>query len=132
MGNHYLIKTLIKCDMKEEFLQYEGILAFCQFKKQVLSVKQKPTQKTVKDITVWATVTFHNGPYKLISNSFKEAKITSSTSILGFPGGLSTKESVPANAGDTGSVLELGRSSGKGSGKPLQYSYLGNPRDRGA
>ena len=62
-------------------------MAFCQFKKEVLSVKQKPTKKTVKDITVWATVTFHNGPYKLISDSFKEAKITSSTSILGFPGG---------------------------------------------
>ena len=36
------------------------------------------------------------------------------------------------NAGDAGSVLGLGRSSREGHGNPLQYSCLGNPRDRGA
>ena len=36
----------------------------------------------------------------------------------------------PANAGDTGSVPELGRSSGEGSGNPRQYSCLVNPMDR--
>ena len=38
----------------------------------------------------------------------------------------------PANAGDVGSIPESGRSPGEGNGNPLQYSCLGNPRDRGA
>ena len=38
----------------------------------------------------------------------------------------------PANAGDTGSILGLGRSPGEGNGNPLQYSCLGNPTDTGA
>ena len=38
----------------------------------------------------------------------------------------------PANAGNTGSILKLGRSSGEGNGNPLQYCYLENPIDRGA
>ena len=41
----------------------------------------------------------------------------------------------PANAGDirdTGLILGLGRSLGGGHGKPLQYSCLENPKDRGA
>ena len=45
---------------------------------------------------------------------------------VGFPG---------ANAGitgNTGSIPGLGRSPGGGNGNPLKYSYLGNPRDRGA
>ena len=35
------------------------------------------------------------------------------------------------NAGDPGSVPGSGRS-GEGNGNPLQYSWLGNPMDRGA
>ena len=50
---------------------------------------------------------------------------------MGFPGG-SVIKNPPANAGDTGSVLELGRSTGERNGNPLQNSYLGNPLDRGA
>ena len=41
----------------------------------------------------------------------------------------------PASAGDIrdmGSILGLGRSSGRGHGNPLQYSFLKNPMDRGA
>ena len=41
----------------------------------------------------------------------------------------------PANAGDArdlGLISRLGRSPGEGNGIPLQYSCLGNPRDRGA
>jgi len=34
--------------------------------------------------------------------------------------------------GDVGSVPGLGRSSGVGNGKPLQYYCLENPMDRGA
>ena len=36
------------------------------------------------------------------------------------------------NAGDLGSIPGSGRSSGEGNGKPLQYSCLENPMDRGA
>ena len=38
----------------------------------------------------------------------------------------------PANAGDTGSIPESGRSPGGENGNPLQYSCLENPMDRGA
>ena len=38
----------------------------------------------------------------------------------------------PANEGDVGSVLGLGRSHGAGNGYSLQYSCQGNPMDRGA
>ena len=35
-------------------------------------------------------------------------------------------------AGDAGSIPGSGRSPGERNGNPLQYSYLGNPMDRGA
>ena len=41
------------------------------------------------------------------------------------------KESA-CNVGDLGSIPGLGRSPGGGDGKPLQYSCLENPMDRGA
>ena len=44
---------------------------------------------------------------------------------------LSGKESA-CNAGDSGSIPELGRSPGAGNGNPLQFSCLGNPTNRGA
>ena len=37
----------------------------------------------------------------------------------------------PANAGDVGLMLGLGRSPGEGNGNPFQYFCLGNPMDRG-
>ena len=48
----------------------------------------------------------------------------------GFPGGSVVKNPL-TNAGDAGSIPGLGRFPGKGNGNPLQYSCLGNPRDRG-
>ena len=36
------------------------------------------------------------------------------------------------DTGDTGSIPGSGRSPGGGNGNPLQYSCLGNPKDRGA
>ena len=36
-------------------------------------------------------------------------------------------KNLPANAGDMGLILGLGRSPGEGNGNPLQYSCLGNP-----
>ena len=48
----------------------------------------------------------------------------------GFPGGSDGKESV-CNAGNPGSIPGSKRSPGEGNGNPLQYSCLGNPKDRG-
>ena len=41
-------------------------------------------------------------------------------------------KNLSANAGDVGSIPGLGRSPGAGNGKPLQYSFLGNPMGREA
>ena len=49
---------------------------------------------------------------------------------MGFPGGLAVKN-LPANAGDVGSTLGLGRSPGERNGNPLQNFCLRNPTDRG-
>ena len=51
--------------------------------------------------------------------------------IYGFPGSSDGKEST-CNAGDPGSIPELGSSPGEEIGYPLQYSCLGNPMDRRA
>ena len=51
--------------------------------------------------------------------------------FTGFPGGPVVKY-LPANAGDAGSILGLGRSPGEGNDSPLQYSYLGNSMDKEA
>ena len=53
--------------------------------------------------------------------------------VRGFPGGSEAKNP-PANAGDagdTGSILGLGRSPGKANGNPLWYSCLEYPMDKG-
>ena len=47
-----------------------------------------------------------------------------------MPGGTVVKNP-PADPGDTGPILGLERSPGEGNGKPLQYTCLGNPLDRG-
>ena len=51
--------------------------------------------------------------------------------IQGLPCSSNGKESA-CNTGDLGSIPGSGRSSGEGDGKPLQYSWLENPMDRGA
>ena len=40
-------------------------------------------------------------------------------------------KNLPASAGDAGLIPGLGRYPGEGNGNPLQYSFLGNPTDRG-
>ena len=50
---------------------------------------------------------------------------------MGFIDG-SVLKNPPANAGDVGSIPDLGRSLGEGNGNPFQYSCLENPMDRGA
>ena len=51
--------------------------------------------------------------------------------VWGFPGDSLVKNQ-PANAGDTGWIPGLGRSSGEGNGYPLQYSCLENSMEREA
>ena len=51
-------------------------------------------------------------------------------SISGFPDGSVVRNLLSANAGDMTSGSE--RSPGEKNGKPLQYSCLENPMDRGA
>ena len=53
---------------------------------------------------------------------------------MGFPGGISDKESIAnaGDAGDSGSIPGSGRSLGVGNGNPLQYSCQENCMDRGA
>ena len=51
--------------------------------------------------------------------------------VWGVPGD-SVVKNLPANARGVGLIPGSGRSPGEGNGNPLQYSYLGNPIDRGA
>ena len=41
------------------------------------------------------------------------------------------KKNLPANVGDTSLIPGSGKTPGEGNSKPLQYSCLGNPMDRG-
>ena len=54
--------------------------------------------------------------------------------IEGFPSGQAVKN-LPTNAGEMGLIPGWGRfpwgGLGRGDGKPLQYSCVGNPMDRG-
>ena len=52
---------------------------------------------------------------------------------MGFPGGTSGKEPTCQcrDVRDSGLIPGLERSPGGGNGNPLQYSYLGNPMDKG-
>ena len=53
---------------------------------------------------------------------------------MDFPG-RSVVKNPPANAEDArdvGSIPGMGRYPGEGNGNPFQYSFLGNPMDRGA
>ena len=49
----------------------------------------------------------------------------------GSPGG-SVGINLPASIGDADSLSAPERVPGEGNGNSLQYSYLGNPMDRGA
>ena len=51
--------------------------------------------------------------------------------LSGFLGGSMIKN-LPDNAGDARLIPGLERSSGEGIGKPLQYSCIRNPMDRGS
>ena len=63
--------------------------------------------------------------------TFERRPLAHSRGWWGFPRGSDSKESA-WNAGDPGSIPGLRRSFGEGNGKPLQFSCLENPKDRGA
>ena len=52
--------------------------------------------------------------------------------IAGFLGGSVVKDPSTCKAGDMGLIPESARFPEEGNGNSLQYSCLGNPRDRGA
>ena len=65
------------------------------------------------------------------SSSYRISFLSISESWIGFPGDSDGKESA-CKAGDAALIPRSGRSSGGGSGNPLQCSCLENPVDRGA
>ena len=70
-------------------------------------------------------------PFWVINFFYSICNLTDLT--LGFPSGAVAKN-LPDSAGDVrdmGSIPESARSRGRGNGKPLQYSCLENPMDRG-
>ena len=87
---------------------------------------------------LWELVIYREAWYAMIHGVAKsqtwlsdrtELNWTEPTPVfLGFPGSSGVKESV-CNAGDLGSVPELGRSCGEGKGYRLQYSGLENSMD---
>ena len=72
-------------------------------------------------LTVWILVG------KVMSLLFN----TLSSLVMGFPGGLDSKES-DCSAGDLGSIPTSGRTLREGNDNPLKYSCLENTMDRGA
>ena len=70
-------------------------------------------------------------PHFLYTTCPSPTNITWDPFPMGFPGGLVVK-SLPARAGDAGSIPGSGRPHGEGRDNPLQYSCLGNTMDRGA
>ena len=58
-------------------------------------------------------------------------QIRGTDTCVDFPGG-SVAKNLLANTGDVRSFPGQGRYPGEGNGNTLQYSRLGNPRDRGA
>ena len=70
-------------------------------------------------------------PYRRIQSSQEFRGMFNPASLLEFTTLLDGKASA-YNAGDPGSIPELGRSPGVGNGIPLQYSCLENPMEGGA
>ena len=70
-------------------------------------------------------------PGSLLHKSLFKTCFLTNNFLWGLPRWLSCNESA-CQAGDAASIPGSGRSSGGGSGGPLEYSGLGNPVDRGA
>ena len=68
--------------------------------------------------------------YSWLGRQRSSLQISLPVKLMVFPSGSEAKEST-CNARDPDSIPESGRSSGEGTGNPLQYSCLENPMDRG-
>ena len=68
--------------------------------------------------------------YKLLLTTF-EGNLAISSKVHGASQVTQMVKNLPANAGDTGWILESGRSPEGRHGNPLQNSCLGSPMDRG-
>ena len=64
------------------------------------------------------------------AKSFKHSPIYIQYLHVGFPGGSVVKNCLPMRG--TSSIPRSGRYPGEGNGNPLQYSCLGNPKNRQA
>ena len=87
--------------------------------KQVESSREGETEKDLQK----------EGPLFLVVQQMASSLWALVSSSWGFPGGTVVKN-LPANLGEASSIPGSGRS--PGVGKPLQYSFLGNPMDRRA
>jgi len=91
-----------------------------------MDVSLSELQELVMDRKAWHAVI--HGVAK------SQTQLSNWTELKGFPGGAVVKNPTASagDAGGTGLIPGLGRSSGEGNGNPLQYSCLENPIDGGA
>ena len=107
-------------------IPYEFTVEVMNRFKRLEFVKNVPEELWMKVHTVQVAANKTNPKRK----KSKKAKWLSEEAlqIAGIPGGSEVKASA-CNAGDPGSIPELGRSPGEGNGNPLQYSCLENPME---
>ena len=74
----------------------------------------------------------NHSEYRVHDTECEECDSLNSCVIKNYAPPGSVEKNLPANAGDSGSILGSGRSLGEGNGNPLKYSCLGNPMDKGA
>ena len=99
-----------------------GVSLFSSFCLGGLQVHSTPAQAIIQFIPLLALWLIQGENMTTVAN------------VQGFPSG-SVVKNPAASAGDkgvSGLISELGRSPGGGNGKPLQYSCLEIPMDRGA
>ena len=96
----------------------------CHFLLQCMKVKVKSLSCVRPLATSW-TAAYQAPP----SMGFARQEYWSGLPLPSPISMLLVLKTLPANAGDLGSITGLGRSPGEGNGNPLQYSCLANPMD---
>ena len=104
-------------------LQFWCVCIYFKSNANHINIIRERIEKSLLHKTIWISPRSWINEMELIWTDLKESK--------GVPDG-SVVKNPPANAGDVGSIPGSGRSAGEGDGKPLQYSCLGNPMNRGA
>ena len=111
--NHHIIHLKLAC--------YMSIVSQYKAGKNSARLMQKLTRK------IWATNIPRNSDFDFVGVHTRMR-----TSLVAQWLKKKTKNTLPTNAEDTGSIPGLGRFPGGGNGNPLQYSCLGNPMNAGA